>query len=133
MAENNRPERDRVLYAVDSTGTGLGVPTKSLTALAKDDPSGWLDIAWINIKTLFKVFVTPAFSFGPNWRLIPGFFLIPALVEIWRSRRRGSTQLLVAMGLAPVLTCVAFLTFPRSPHRRTPPGLPPTPSPPIPS
>lgn len=113
VAENNRLERDRVLYAVDSTGTGLGVPTKSLTALAKEDPSGWLGIAWINIKTLFEVFVTPAFSFGPSWRLIPGFLLIPALVEIWRSRRRRSTQLLVAMGLAPVLTCVAFFTLPR--------------------
>lgn len=113
VAENNRLERDRVLYAVDSTGTGLGVPTKSLTALAKEDPSGWLGIARINIKTLFEVFVTPAFSFGPSWRLIPGFLLIPALVEIWRSRRRRSTQLLVAMGLAPVLTCVAFFTLPR--------------------
>lgn len=113
VAQNNRLERDRVLYAVDPTGTGLGVPTTSLTTLAREDPSGWLGIVWINIKTLFKVFVTPAFSFGPSWRLIPGFLLVPALMEIWRSRRRRSTQLLVVMGLAPVITCVAFFTLPR--------------------
>ncbi|HEX2578276.1 MAG TPA: hypothetical protein VHK88_18165, partial [Aquihabitans sp.] len=39
VAENNRLERDRVLYAIDSTGTSLGQPTTSLTALAKEDPS----------------------------------------------------------------------------------------------
>lgn len=113
VAENNRLERDRVLYAVDSTGTGLGVPTKSLTALAQEDPSGWLGIVWINIKTLFKFFVAPAFSFGPTWRMIPGFLLVPALIEVWRSRWRRSTQLLVAMAMAPVVTCVAFFTLPR--------------------
>lgn len=113
VADNNRLERDRVLYAVDSTGTGLGVPTESLTALAKADPSGWLGIAWINLKTLFKFFVAPAFSFGLNWRLLPGFLLIPAGAEIWRSRRRGSTRLLMAMALAPMATCIAFFALPR--------------------
>lgn len=113
VAENNRLERDRVLYAVDATGTGLGVPTTSLTALAREDPGGWLGIVWINLKTLVKFFVTPAFSFGPSWRLIPGFLLIPAGWELWRSRRRRSVQLLVAMGLAPVATCLAFFTLPR--------------------
>lgn len=113
VAENNRLERDRVLYAVDSTGVGLGRPTTSLTQLAKEDPKGWLGIAWINLRMLWKFFVTPAFSFGPSWRLIPGFLLIPALAELWRSRRRRSVQLLTAMGLAPVATCIAFFALPR--------------------
>ncbi len=113
VAENNRLERDRVLYAIDSTGTGLGRPTQPLTALAKEDPSGWAGIVWVNLKTLFKFFITPAFSFGPTWRLIPAFLLVPAFLEIWRSRRRRSTQLLVAMGLGPVATCIAFFALPR--------------------
>lgn len=113
VAENNRLERDRVLYAVDATGTGLGVPTTSLTTLAREDPAGWLGIVWINIKTLFKFYVIPTFSFGPSWRLIPGFLLVPAAWELWRSRRRPSIQLLAVMGLAPVATCIAFFTLPR--------------------
>ena len=113
VAENNRLERDRVLYAVNPAGTGLGVPTQSLTALAKADPSGWLGIVWVNIRTLFKVFVLPTFAFGPSWRLLPGFLLVPAGVQLWRTRRRRSTMLLAAMGLAPMVTCVAFFTLPR--------------------
>lgn len=113
VADNNRLERDRVLYAVNSSGTGLGVPTKSLTALAKADPRGWLGIVGVNLRTLFRYFFLPAFSFGPSWRLIPGFLLVPAGIEIWRSRRRRSAQLLVAMAAAPVATCIAFFTLPR--------------------
>lgn len=113
VAENNRLERDRVLYAVNPAGTGLGVPTQSLTSLAKEDPRGWFGIVWVNICTLFKLFVVPTFSFGPSWRLLPGFLLVPAGIELWRNRRRRSTMLLVAMGLAPVATCVAFFTLPR--------------------
>ncbi|MBX3286648.1 MAG: hypothetical protein KF703_14965 [Actinobacteria bacterium] len=113
VAENNRLQRDRILYAIDDTGTGLGVPTRSLTALAKDDPGGWLGIVWVNLTTLFKLFVTPVFEFGPTWRLIPGFLLVPAFLEMWRSRRSRATQLLVAMGFAPMLTCIVFFTLPR--------------------
>ncbi len=113
VAENNRLERDRILYAIDDTGTGLGVPTTSLTALAKADPRGWLGIAWVNITTLFKLFVMPLFQLGPTWRLIPGFLLVPAGIEIWRTRRSRATQLLVAMGFAPLVTCILFFTLPR--------------------
>jgi hypothetical protein len=113
VAENNRLERDRILYAIDDTGTGLGVPTESLTALAKADPRGWLGIVWVNLTTLFKLFVMPVFQVGPTWRLIPGFLLVPAFIEIWRSRRSRATQLLVAMGFAPLLTCILFFTLPR--------------------
>lgn len=110
VAENNRLERDRVLYAVNRTGTGLGTPTEPLTALAKSDPEGWLGIVWVNITTLFRLLVLPAFSFGPSWRIIPGFLLVPAGVEVWRSRRRRSTMLLVAIGASPLLTCILFFT-----------------------
>ncbi|CAN5793314.1 hypothetical protein BH10ACT1_BH10ACT1_35310 [soil metagenome] len=110
VAENNRLERDRVLYAVNSSGTGLGVPTRPLTTLAKEDPSGWLGIVWINIRTLLRVYVVPGFAFGPNWQAIPGFLLIPAFLEMWRSRRRRSTQILAAIGLSPVITCIVFFT-----------------------
>lgn len=113
VAENNRLERDRILYAIDDTGTGLGVPTQSLTSLAKADPRGWLGIVWVNVTTLFKLFVMPLFQVGPTWRLIPGFLLVPACIEIWRSRRSKATQLLVAMGFAPLLTCIVFFTLPR--------------------
>ena len=113
VAENNRLERDRVLYAVNSSGTGLGVPTESLTTLAREDPTGWLGIVWVNIKTIFRFYVMPEFSFGPSWRMIPGFLLIPAAMEAWRSRRRRSLQILGAMALGPLATCVAFFTLPR--------------------
>ena len=113
VAENKRTDRDRVLYAVDTSGTSLGRPTQPLTALAKQDPRGWIGIVGVNIRMLWKLFVVPDRTIGFNWRLIPGFLLIFAGIEAWRSRRRGSIQLLVAMGLMPVVTCVAFFALPR--------------------
>ena len=113
VAENDRLERDRVLYAIDSTGTGLGVPTRSLTALAREDPSGWLGIVGVNIRTLAEFWILPDFSFGPTWRLIPGFLLIAAGAELWRARRRPSAQLLFAMALVPIFTCTVFFALPR--------------------
>ena len=113
VAENKRTDRDRVLYAVGPSGTSLGRATQPLTTLAKQDPRGWLGIVGVNVRMLWKLFVVPDRTIGFNWRLIPGFLLIFAGIEAWRSRRRGSVQLLVAMGLMPVVTCVAFFALPR--------------------
>lgn len=43
-------------------------------------PGGWLGIVWVNLTTLFKLFVMPLFQVGPTWRLIPGFLLVPAFI-----------------------------------------------------
>ncbi|QXC60092.1 hypothetical protein KSP35_17255 [Aquihabitans sp. G128] len=110
VAENNRLERDRVLYAINSSGTGLGVPTRPLTALAKEDPSGWLGIVGVNIQTLFRVYVVPGFAAGPNWHAIPAFLLIPAFMAMWRDRKRRSAQILTALAISPVITCIVFFT-----------------------
>lgn len=113
VAEGDRTHRDRVLYAIDASGTDLGQPTRSLTALAREDPRGWLGIVRVNLGTLWRYFVVPDPDPVPSWRLIPGFLLVFAGIEAWHSRRRRSVQLLVAMGLAPVVTCTVFFALPR--------------------
>ena len=113
VAENDRLERDRVLYAIDPSGTSLGVPTRSLTALAREDPKGWLGIVGVNLRELLDLWILPGFSFGPAWRLVPAFLLIPAGAAVWAGRRRRSVLLLTAMGLVPIATTTIFFVLPR--------------------
>lgn len=113
VAENDRLERDRILYAVDSSGISIGRKTKSLPALAREDPSTWLEIVRINASNIGQEFLLPRLGFGPDWVLAPAVFIPPALALLWRQRRRRPVQLLAAMAAGPLLTCLVFFTQPR--------------------
>ena len=53
VAQDDRLERDQILYAIQPDGVALGPETRSLTAIAKEHPRSWLTIAWINTTTIF--------------------------------------------------------------------------------
>ncbi|MCU1358024.1 MAG: hypothetical protein JWM89_3442 [Acidimicrobiales bacterium] len=113
VAENDRLDRDRILYAVDKTGIRLQEGTTSLTALARAHPGEWVQILGINARTSMDDLIFPSLGFGPAWAMIPIIPLLAAAAELWRTRRRGSTKLLGAMAAMPVVTCLLFFTLPR--------------------
>ena len=71
----------------------------SLTAIAKEHPRNWLTIAWINTTTVLGDYLGHPQSDGLTWQLIPLFLTVPALAQIWKTRRRGSTLLFTALAL----------------------------------
>lgn len=113
VAQNDRLERDQILYSIQPDGVSLGPETRSLTAIAREHPRMWLTIAWINSTTIFHDYVGTPWRDGPVWELIPLFLTVPALAQIWKTRRRGSTLLFAALGAAPLITCFLFFTLPR--------------------
>ena len=113
VAEDNRLERDQILYAIQPDGVSLGPETTSLTAIAREHPRGWLTIAWTNTTTIFHFYFGTPWRFGPVWELLPLFLLVPAVGKIWRTRRRSSTLLFAAVGAWPLATCFMFFALPR--------------------
>jgi len=105
IAEGDRLQRDRSLYVIDDDGVTLGAPTQPLTTLARQDPVGWLSIVGVNAINLVKLYAV--------WQLVPIFLLAPALHRLWSKRRQPETQILVAVAVGPVITCLAFFTLPR--------------------
>lgn len=112
VAENDRLERDQILYAIQPDGVTLGPETVSLTQLAKEHPRGWLTIAWTNLGTMASLYSGIPIELG-LWELIPIFLLIPAVERIWRTRRKAPTQLFATLLALPLITCFAFFTLPR--------------------
>lgn len=111
-AADDRLSRDRELYAIQPDGVSLGGETTSLTALAREDPGGWLGIVGDNVVALARVLAVPEKAPGPvpiwGWELLPIVLLPPAVAELWRTRRRWTTRVMAAMGLIPVASCIAF-------------------------
>ena len=105
VARGDREARDRVLYS--PVGDTWRFPTghRPLTALARDDPAGYARIVATNVTQL-----------GVNvgaWWLVPVPVWLLAGRAGWRHRRRGPVRLLVAAGLAPVASSLAFFVQPR--------------------
>ena len=113
VAEDNRLERDQILYAIQPDGVSLGPDTVPLTQLAREHPRGWLTIAWTNTTTMAEMYLGTPWRYGPVWQLVPLFLLIPALERIWTTRRRTPTQLFAAVGAFPLVTCFLFFALPR--------------------
>lgn len=113
VAQNNRLERDQILYAIQPDGVSLGPDTVPLTTLAKEHPRGWLTIAWINTRTMIHDYVGSPWKYGPVWELIPLFLLVAAVGQMWITRRQRGTLLFAAVGAWPVITCFAFFALPR--------------------
>jgi hypothetical protein len=113
VAQDNRLERDQILYAIQPDGVSLGPETESLVAIAAEHPRNWLTIAWINTTTIVKEYLSIDLKWSDGWGLIPVFLLIPALWQMWRTRRQRSTLLLAAVGAFPLVTCFLFFVLPR--------------------
>ncbi len=102
VARGDRLARDQVLYEIQPDGVSLGPRTRSLTALARDDPSGWLGIVGVNATAVLRFYLL--------WQILPLFLLVPALAQLWATRHRRETLLLAAVGLWPLITCLVFFT-----------------------
>lgn len=113
VAANDRLDRDRILYSIDSTGSHLQSGTEPLTKLAEEHPHEWVEILGINLRTLKDLLFFPSWGFGPAWEMISIVPLLAGLSELWRTRRRGTTKLLAAMAVMPVITCLLFFTLSR--------------------
>lgn len=113
VAQNNRLERDQILYSIQPDGVTLGPETVPLTKLAKEHPRGWLTIAWINTRTIFHDYFGTPWKYGPVWELIPLFLVVPGIAKIWATRRKRETLLFAALGTWPLVTCFAFFALPR--------------------
>jgi hypothetical protein len=113
VAQDDRLERDQILYSIQPDGVHLGPETVSLTAIAREHPRNWLTIAWINTTTIFGDYLGRPWDDGLTWELIPLFLTVPAIWQMWRTRRKGSTLLFVGLGAAPLATCFLFFALPR--------------------
>jgi hypothetical protein len=105
VAAGDRLARDRVLYEIQPDGVTLGPPTRSLTALAADDPAGWSRILVTNVGQLLRLYLVI--------QIVPFFVLFAGLAEGWRRRRDPFVLLVAPIALGPVVTCLAFFSMPR--------------------
>ena len=71
VAEDDRLERDQILYSIQPDGVTLGPETRSLTAIAQEHPRNWLTIAWINTTTSSASTSASAGRTGSIWELHP--------------------------------------------------------------
>ena len=113
VAENNRLERDQILYAIQPDGVSLGPETRSLSAIAREKPRNWMTIGWINTTTIADDFTGVEWNWGPIWTLVPIFVTVAALVQMVLARRQRATLLFAALAMWPLVTCFFFFAQPR--------------------
>jgi hypothetical protein len=105
VARGDREARDRELYTPDASGWRLPAARSSLPALARDDPGGYATVVGTNVAMLARNLA--------GWWLLPLPLWLLAARGAWRRRRDGSARLLVALGVLPVATALAFFVQPR--------------------
>jgi hypothetical protein len=113
VARADREERDSVLYALDETGLEFAAGRSSLVTLAREDPSGYLDIVRTNVGRLATSITSPVTYQWLSWLLLPLPLWGLAAFGAWRHRRSGTVRLLLAVGALPVATALAFFVQPR--------------------
>lgn len=113
VARADRQARDAVLYELDETGLGFAAGRTSLTQLARDDPSGYLDIVQTNVAELGEVAVSPETARVLSWLLFPAPLWALVLYGAWRYRRRGTARIVALVAAVPVATALAFFVQPR--------------------
>jgi hypothetical protein len=113
VARADRRARDSVLYELDETGVGFAAERTSLTALAREDPSGYLGIVGTNVASLVEVVADPESGRVLSWLLLPLPVWLLAAYGAWRHRRTRTLQVVLAVGALPVATALAFFVQPR--------------------
>jgi 4-amino-4-deoxy-L-arabinose transferase-like glycosyltransferase len=108
VAEENRPGRQAILYNPGKAGFDFPA-TRSLPALARDDPGGYLDIVGINLSRLYQSVFDTSITPYPHWALVPALLVLLAAFAVWRHRRERVVLATVAAIAIPVLSAVAFL------------------------
>ena len=105
--------RDSVLYALDDTRLAFAADRTSLTALARDDPSGYAAIIATNVTSLGDLLAVPESGRVLSWLLLPVPVWGLAAFGAWRHRRCGTVRVMLAVGALPVATALAFFVQPR--------------------
>lgn len=105
IAEGDRLERDRTLYAISPDGRSLGRQAQPLTALARQHPGQWLGIVGVNVRQTLR--------FYGLWQILPAFLLVPGVAQMWACRRQRATRLFAAIAAWPLLTATLFFSLPR--------------------
>jgi hypothetical protein len=108
VARGDRETRDSVLYALDDSGLQFDTSRKSLTALAREDPGGYLGIFWTNAGNLLGVFAAPIAGQTLAWALLPLPLTLLALYAGWQYRRSRAVVLLAAVAAMPMITGLMF-------------------------
>jgi dolichyl-phosphate-mannose-protein mannosyltransferase len=101
VARGDREARDRVLWALDETGYQFSVEHRSLTSLARDDPSGFAEIVWTNLGALWRMALL-------GGQLLPVVVWPVAAFGAWRLRASRQARLLLVVAAIPVATGLAF-------------------------
>jgi len=113
VARADREQRDSVLYALDKTGLNFAAGRSSLATLARQDPAGYVGIVRTNVGELVGSITAPVTGQRLAWLLLPLPLWGLAAFGAWRHRRSGVVRLLLAVGVLPVATALAFFVQPR--------------------
>lgn len=113
VARADRQARDAVLYALDDSGYAFSTERTSLPSLALDDPGAYLEVLRTNVGELVQAVVHPVSGQLLSWLLLPLPVWGLVGLGLWRYRRSGAMQLLVAVSALPVATSLVFFVQPR--------------------
>ncbi|HET6954583.1 MAG TPA: glycosyltransferase family 39 protein [Acidimicrobiales bacterium] len=113
VAKAHREDRDSILWALDESGLRFSTERTSLPALARDDPSGYAAIVRTNVGALADQIAGPETNQVLAWLLLPLPVWLLAGVGAWRYRRSRLAWVMLAVGLLPVATALAFFVQPR--------------------
>ena len=116
VAEGDRRGRDAVLYELDESGLRFVERSESLTALARNDPAGYLGIVGVNGAELRKTWIDPQWTPWnpvPRWSLLPLPLTLLGLWAAWKGRRDRRVVLLAAVVGLATATALGFFVLPR--------------------
>ena len=102
-----------MLYELDPETMEFVAGRSSLTALAREDPSGYLRILRTNARMLGETLVVPETDRFLEWLLLPAPLWLLVGYGAWRFRRSRTLWLIGATAALPVLTALAFFVQPR--------------------
>jgi hypothetical protein len=105
VARGDRLTRDSILYRLDETGLQFVNERRSLTTLAREDPSGYAAILRTNLGELGSTAI--------GWTLVPIPVTALAVWAVWLRRRSGAALVVAAVSVLPIATALAFFVQPR--------------------
>lgn len=113
VADNDRRARDEVFYELQDDGTSFVAGRHTLAELVRADPTGYLGIVGINVRTLASQVLGPDYHPYPTWELVPLPLTALALWAAWRARRRRGVIVVLAAGVVALAVPLGFFVQPR--------------------